>query len=266
MITSYTSLDLKRFDPNYAITVEGKSVLSFRYAINDTFQILLLVETYNPLTPKVLIQFIPDIGEEGYTMGVFYKVPLSELETDEDFPWLVEVDVAGYIPDIKSIVRIGIRGVDCYIGDIQLKDPVTNKPYPILIDPNLHILEQGWASNNSLESFQVTWEVNNHPVVSPFIYIQGEKVGTLPPSNDSQTNSTSDTSSDNPTGTYLTTYQPYAYPGLSSPVRFSTGNIGGYGYYSGMGLYSGLYGGGMYGGMGLYGGLYGMYGGMGLLG
>ena len=165
VITSYTSLDLKYFDANYPIDIEGKSVLSFRYLINETFQVLLLVETYNPQKPRILIRYVPDIGEAGYMRGILYKVPLPGLEIDLDFQDLIEIDIAEHIPDVKAVSRIGIRGIDCYIGDIQLKDPVTNKPYKILIDPDSHILEQGWASNNSLESFEITWEVKSQPVV-----------------------------------------------------------------------------------------------------
>ncbi|MGA1865469.1 MAG: hypothetical protein ACMUHX_10435, partial [bacterium] len=169
LISCYTSLDLRELNPNFPDKIEGKSVLSFMYLINETFQLTLFVETYDPNMPEVLIQFYPDNGEDGYTRGDFSRVPLSELDTDRTAAGFLELDISDYISyfygisetEFKAVSKIGIRGIDCYIGDIWLKDPDTFNYYPdpntgkLLIDsdPNMDIFEQGWASNNSYDSF-----------------------------------------------------------------------------------------------------------------
>jgi len=108
-ITSYASLDLKVFDSNYISEVEGKSILSFRYLINETFQISILVKTYNPQMPRVLLQYCPDTGTTGYRRGDFFKVPLFELELNRDFPGLLELDMSQIpesISDFAYVSRI----------------------------------------------------------------------------------------------------------------------------------------------------------------
>ena len=122
-MSSYASLDLKVFDPDYVSGVEGKSVLSFRYLINETFQISLLIRTYNPEMPRVLIQYCPNTGVTGYRRGEFIRIPVDELEIDRDVPGLFELDMnqtTKLISDFAYVSRIGIRGIDCYIGDIRL--------------------------------------------------------------------------------------------------------------------------------------------------
>ncbi|MBN2372312.1 hypothetical protein JXL19_00800, partial [bacterium] len=274
-ITSYISLDLKASKGNYDNEISGKSILSFRYLINDTFQFLVMVDTNDAQMPKALLKFYPGTEYKVSKQDFLYNISLpssylnTNLNPSKDTPCLIDkLDIAEIIPGFKGITKIGFRGIDCYIGDIRLLDKNSiEPPYSVYIDPNVHILYQpGWASNDSADLFEIEIRQN---WTNDFIHIKGQNVvDPDPKSNASGTTQNYYYTGWPVFGGYPSGYTYAGYPGVTYPASSVSAHATGIGYYGGYAgyPYSGYYGGlglyGLYGGIGLYGGFGGQYGGL----